>query len=228
VPDNVKRAYRAPRRGQQARDTRRRIVNAAHLLFLQHGYAATTLEDIAIDAGVAVQTVYFHFGNKRTVLKEVMDVASVGDDEPVPLLERDWFDEIRREPDPSRALTAWVASSRAIYERVAPLLRVVRDAAGSDAEMAAQWTTNQDQRLTAHRRLADVLADKGGLRSDLSVERASDIIFALLSPEVFVLLTNERGWTPAEWAQWVDASLADTLLQKRRQRARNLDSFPSG
>jgi AcrR family transcriptional regulator len=223
MPDDVKRGYRPPRRGEQARATRRRIIDAAHLLFLQHGYAATTLQDIAVDAGVAVQTVYFHFGNKRTVLKEVMDVASVGDDEPIPLLERDWFDEIRRAPEPSRALTAWVASSRDIYKRVAPLLRVVRDAAGSDAEMAAQWATNQDQRLTAHRHLADVLADKGGLRPDLSVERAADIIFTLLSPEVFVLLTNERGWTPAEWAQWVDASLADTLLQKRQQRTRSPD-----
>jgi AcrR family transcriptional regulator len=221
MADDVKRrSYRTPRRGEQARATRRKIVNAAQRLFLDNGYAATTLEEIAADAGVAVQTVYFHFGNKRTVLKEVMDVASVGDDEPVPLLERDWFHEIRAEPDPYQALTAWVETSQAIYERVAPLLRVVRDAAGSDAEMAAQWATNQDQRLIAHRRLAEVLADKGGLRPELSVEKAADIIFTLLSPEVFVLLTNDRGWTPAEWRQWVNANLSDTLLRQRAQRPR--------
>jgi AcrR family transcriptional regulator len=221
MADDVKRrSYRTPRRGEQARATRRKIVNAAQRLFLDNGYAATTLEEIAADAGVAVQTVYFHFGNKRTVLKEVMDVASVGDDEPVPLLERDWFHEIRAEPDPYQALTAWVETSQAIYERVAPLLRVVRDAAGSDAEMAAQWATNQDQRLIAHRRLAEVLADKGGLRPELSVEKAADIIFTLLSPEVFVLLTNDRGWTPEEWRQWVNANLSDTLLRQRAQRAR--------
>jgi AcrR family transcriptional regulator len=221
MADDVKRrSYRTPRRGEQARATRRKIVNAAQRLFLDNGYAATTLEEIAADAGVAVQTVYFHFGNKRTVLKEVMDVASVGDDEPVPLLERDWFHEIRAEPDPYQALTAWVETSQAIYERVAPLLRVVRDAAGSDAEMAAQWATNQDQRLIAHRRLAEVLADKGGLRPELSVEKAADIIFTLLSPEVFVLLTNDRGWTPEEWRQWVNANLSDTLLRQRAQRPR--------
>jgi AcrR family transcriptional regulator len=221
MADDVKRrSYRTPRRGEQARATRRKIVNAAQRLFLDNGYAATTLEEIAADAGVAVQTVYFHFGNKRTVLKEVMDVASVGDDEPVPLLERDWFHEIRAEPDPYQALTAWVETSQAIYERVAPLLRVVRDAAGSDAEMAAQWATNQDQRLIAHRRLAEVLADKGGLRPELSVEKAADIIFTLLSPEVFVLLINDRGWTPEEWRQWVNANLSDTLLRQRAQRAR--------
>jgi AcrR family transcriptional regulator len=222
VADEVKRrGYRTPRRGEQARATRRRIVDAARLLFLQNGYAATTLEEIATDAGVAVQTVYFHFGNKRTVLKEVMDVASVGDDEPVPLLQRELFDDIRNESDPYQALSAWVEVSQSIYERVAPLLSVVRDAAGSDVEMAAQWATNRDQRLTAHRHLADLLADKGGLRPDLSVEKAGDIVFTLLSPEVFVLLTNERGWTPDEWRQWVNANLADTLLGKRPPRTRN-------
>jgi AcrR family transcriptional regulator len=221
VADDVKRrGYRTPRRGEQARATRRRIVDAAHLLFLENGYAATTLEEIAGNAGVAVQTVYFHFGNKRTVLKEVMDVASVGDHEPVPLLQREWFDGIQREPDPYRALSGWVEASQSIYERVAPLLRVVRDAAGTDAEMAAQWATNQDQRRTAHRQLVDLLADKGGLRPDISVEKASDIVFTLLSPEVFVLLTNERGWTPTEWRQWVNANLADTLLDNLRPRAR--------
>jgi AcrR family transcriptional regulator len=213
--DAVKRrGYRMPRRGEQARATRRKITDAAYALFVQNGYASTTLEGIAIDAGVAVQTVYFHFGKKRTVLKEVMDLASAGDDEPVPLLERDWAEEIRVEPDPYRALSTWVASSQVIYERVAPLLRVVRDAAGSDAEMAAQWATNQDQRFIAHRHLAGVLASKKGLRPDVSVEKASDILFTLLSPEVFVLLTGERGWTPDEWGRWVSGNLADALLEK--------------
>src|SRR6478672_4353659 len=101
----------ATRRGAQARATRRRIVAAAAELFIENGYPATTLDQIADRAGVAVQTVYFHFGNKRTVLKEAVDVAAVGDDEQVALLERPWLAELRAEPDPRRVVELWMVSS---------------------------------------------------------------------------------------------------------------------
>ena len=104
-------------RAARTRATRRRIVDAAAELFVERGYGVTTLEQIAARAGVAVQTVYFHFGNKRTVLKEAVDVAAVGDDEPVALLERPWLDELRAEPDPRRVVELWVATSTAIYTR---------------------------------------------------------------------------------------------------------------
>src|SRR4051795_3821821 len=99
-------------RAARTRATRRRIVDAAAELFIGHGYGATTLEQVAARAGVAVQTVYFHFGNKRTLLKEAVDVAAVGDDEPVALLERPWLEELRAESDPQRILEGWVAASR--------------------------------------------------------------------------------------------------------------------
>ena len=142
-------------RAARTRATRRRIVDAAAALFVAQGYGTTTLEQIAARAGVAVQTVYFHFGNKRTVLKEAVDVAAVGDDEPVALLERPWWEELRAEPDPRRVLALWMASSRAIYVRIGPIMQVVRDAAVTDPEMAAQWATNEAQRATAFRELAE-------------------------------------------------------------------------
>jgi AcrR family transcriptional regulator len=133
---------------------------------------------------VALQTVYFHFGNKRTVLKEVMDMLAVGDDAPIPLLERPWVQQVRDEPDARRALGIWVRNGRVIFGRVAPMLSVVRDAAGADPEMAEQWRTNQDQRYIAHRTLAEILAAKNALRPGLTVQNAADIIFTLVSPEV--------------------------------------------
>src|SRR3954470_14841928 len=114
-------------RAARTRATRRRIVDAAAALFVAEGYGATTLEQIAARAGVAVQTIYFHFGNKRTVLKEAVDVAAVGDDEPVPLLERPWVQELRAESEPERVLEGWIAASREISERVGGILGVVRD-----------------------------------------------------------------------------------------------------
>src|SRR3954453_2872745 len=136
-------------RGMQARATRRRIVDAGAALFIAHGYAATTLEQIAGRAGVAVQTVYFHFGNKRTVLKQAVDIAAVGDDEPVALLERPWLEQARAESDPERVIALWVRTSREVLTRIAPIMRVVRDAAGADQDMATQWRANEQQRTAA-------------------------------------------------------------------------------
>src|SRR5215207_10336852 len=89
-PKKPDSAVRGPGRAEQARATRRRIIAAAASQFVAHGYGATLLDQVAEQAGVAVQTVYFHFGNKRTLLKEALDVAAVGDDEPVPVMERPW------------------------------------------------------------------------------------------------------------------------------------------
>jgi AcrR family transcriptional regulator len=204
---------RATRRGEQARATRRRIVDAAAALFIENGYPSTTLDQIAEQAGVAVQTVYFHFGNKRTVLKEAVDVAAVGDDEPVPLLDRPWLEQIRVEHDPHQVMALWVRTSRTIFGRIGPIMRVVRDAAAGDPDMADQWATNEQQRDTAHRLLAQLLADRGALKPDISVDDATDIIFALLSIELYLLLTATRGWTPERWERWTTATLGATLLR---------------
>lgn len=200
------------RRADQARATRRRVIEHATTLFQREGYAATTIEQIASAAGVAVQTVYFHFGNKATVLKEVVDMLAAGDDEPVPMLDRPWVREVQETPDARRALALWLANSRLIFTRLAPVMKIVRDAAGSDPEMAAQWRTNVEQRFTAQRTLAQQLADKGALRPGLSVDRAADIIFCLVSHEVYFLSTMDRGWTPAEWERWMFTTLESALL----------------
>ena len=108
MDQNVKRV-----RGAKTRATQRKIVTAATDLFVAEGYHGTTLEQIAVRAGVAVQTVYFHFGNKRSVLKQAVDVAAVGDDEPSGVLERPWLEEARTEPDPRRVLELWMATAAA-------------------------------------------------------------------------------------------------------------------
>jgi AcrR family transcriptional regulator len=212
VDDAVKGRPTRASRADQAVATRRRIVEAAGRFFVRDGYAATTLQQIADEAGVAVQTVYFHFGNKRTVLKELVDVAAVGDDEPVALLDRSWVDELRTAPGGSETVAVWLRTSREIFGRVAPILRIVRDAAGSDPEMAAQWEMNQQQRHTAHRALAEILDAKGALRPGLTVDETADILFALVSLEIYVLLTIERGWAPEKWERWAARTVSDAVL----------------
>jgi AcrR family transcriptional regulator len=212
VDEVVKGPATRASRADQAVATRRRIVEAAGRFFLRDGYAATTLQQIADEAGVAVQTVYFHFGNKRSVLKELVDVVAVGDDQPVALLDRPWVDELRTASGGSETVGLWLGASSKIFGRVAPILRIVRDAAGSDPEMAAQWDVNQKQRHTAHRALAEILDAKGALRPGLTVDEAADILFALISLEIYVLLTVERGWTPERWEHWAARTVADAVL----------------
>ena len=202
---------RARGRGSRAGQTRRRIIDAAAELFIADGYAVTTLESIADRAGVAVQTVYFHFGNKRTVLKEAVDVAAVGDDEPVPLLDRPFFRRLAEERDPHRYISTWLGGSREILTRIAPIMRVVRDAAGADPDMAAQWQTNQQQRATAYQAIVQHLDDLGALKPGLTTDDALDILLALNSIEVFLILT-ERGWTPSKWQTWMTDIITTALL----------------
>jgi AcrR family transcriptional regulator len=201
------------RRAQQARATRQRISGQALELFLRQGYAATTLDQIAASAGVAVQTVYFHFGNKATVLKQIVDMLAVGDEEPVPMLGRPWVQQMREEPDGRRALAIFLAASRAILLRLAPILKIVRDAAGADPEMAALWEAIQQQRLADFAAFTQLLAGKQALRQDLTVQHATDIIFCLVSPEVYLSFTAHRGWTPDQWAQWASYTLTATVLR---------------
>jgi AcrR family transcriptional regulator len=200
------------RRSAQAGATRRRITDAATELFVADGYGVTTLGRIATRAGVAVQTVYFHFGNKSTVLKEALDIAAVGDDEPVPLLDRPWMQELRAEPEPRRVVRLWVRGSRAVIARVAPIMQVVRGAVGTDPDLAAQWATNQAQTATAFGEFARLLDDRGALRPELTVPDAADLAFALLSTEVYLLLTVDRGRSEEEWERWMADVLVRALL----------------
>jgi AcrR family transcriptional regulator len=214
APDDGQRAQPERRlsRAEQARATRRRIIAAAAEHFVAHGYGATLLEQVAEQAGVAVQTVYFHFGNKRTLLKHVMDVAAVGDDEPVPLLERPWLKQIQQETEPRRIIQLWLANSRQILHRVAPLMRVMRGATGTDPELAAQWETNQQQTRTAYTLLAQLLAGRDALKPAIDIDQARDIAFTITNVESYLQFTDVCGWTPGQWQERTAAILTACLL----------------
>ena len=188
-------------------------MHAAHALFVERGYAGTTFQQIADAAGVSVQTVYFHYGNKSELLKQVVDVASVGDEAPVPLLDRPWFAALRSSSDPVAVVRGWVRESGNILDRVAPVLAVVRDAATGDPDMAVQWATNSQQRHRAHGEIVTVLARLDALRPGLSARQATDVTVGLLSPDLFLVLTRECGWTTAQWETWVSDQLTYGLLR---------------
>jgi hypothetical protein len=126
------------------------------------------------------------------------------------MLDRAWLDEARAEQDPQRVIAAWTAYGRDVVSRVGPIMRVVRDAAVVDPEMAAQWAVNEAQTAEAFRVLAEQLEALGALR--VPVAEAVDILCALSGVEMFLLL-SARGWSPERWEQFVVDSLVHALLE---------------
>ncbi|MFG2823837.1 TetR/AcrR family transcriptional regulator [Kitasatospora sp. NPDC048365] len=199
------------RRAEKARETRRRMLEAARELFTEQGYGATTLQDVAGRAGVAVQTIYFTFGNKRTLLKEVVDVVVAGDDEPVPTMERPWFLDALAEPTAEGHLRAHVAGATAVLGRMAEIDEQVRVACATDPEVAALWPTDPDPRLAVQQAAAEVLVGKPGIRPGVTAARAGDLLYGLLSTELYLVLVRDRGWTPKSWERWVFETLRAQL-----------------
>ncbi|AXE84177.1 TetR/AcrR family transcriptional regulator [Streptomyces sp. Go-475] len=202
-------------KGKQSRralETRRRIIEAAGALFVEQGYGATKLQEIADRAGVAVQTIYFVFRNKPSLLKELVDVAIAGDDEPVPTMDRPWFAEILSAPTAESALTALVGATRGTLERVAAITEMVRAAAATNPEIRELWPDRADPRYTVLSTAAKSLTEKPGARATVSADEAADILYAVLSPELFLILTRDRAWPPPKWERWAYDTLRTQLL----------------
>jgi AcrR family transcriptional regulator len=190
-------------RADKARQTRRRMLEAARELFVEHGYGATTMQDIADRAGVAVQTIYFTFGNKRTVLKELADLTIAGDDAPVATMDRPWFRAALAADTADAQLRALVDGAGDILGRIAPIAEVLRTAAATDPEIAGRWQRGDaDPRHTVYATAARALVTKPDARPGVSVEHIADVLFAVLSPELYLVLVRDRGWTPERWARW--------------------------
>jgi AcrR family transcriptional regulator len=211
-PGDRRRRYDGSRRRAAAGQTRRAIVAAARLLFLERGYAATTMPAIAAAAGVALDTLYAAVGPKPALFGHMVEISISGADEPVPALERDYVREIRAESDPRRKLELYARATRLIQERLAPLFRVLRDAAQGDAQLTALWEQISQRRAANMRMLAAELASAGGLRDGVTVEEAADVIWATNSPEFFLLLVHERRWHPDRFESWLAATWIRLLL----------------
>lgn len=214
MSDAVKprRRYDSSRRQEQARENRRAVREVAHRMFLERGYAATTVSAIAAAAGVSVETVYKAFGNKPGLVKAVVDVAIVGDDEPVPMLQRDRVRRMEAEPDPRRKLAMYGEHLAHSAPRRVPLELLVRAAAASDAGAAGVWDQLEAERLTGMTFFARHLDEGGHLRRGVSVEEARDVLSTYNSAEVYELLVIRRGWTPERYGRWVADAMVAALL----------------
>ncbi len=209
-----RRRYDASRRQEQARAQRRRILESARRRFLEDGYVATRLGAVAADAGVSVETIYKAFRNKPGLLKEVFDYSVAGDDEPVPMIERDHAHRMRAEPDPRRKLTMFAEHMSESMPRAAPIFLMARAAASGEPEikkLVSDWRSSQ---LNGLGMLAGHLDEGGHLRQGLDPGRARDLLWTINSTEVYELLVLERGWTRDQYRDFLAQSMIDALLPR--------------
>jgi len=198
-----------PRRRLRAEQTRSRVLDAAAALFIERGYVATTVEAIAARADVAPETVYSRFGNKRTLLATVIDVSIAGNQ---PLLEQEWVRAMREEADPHERVRTLARQGRGILERRHALDEVIRGAATSDPDLAALRDRNNAQRRAGQRELLAIVAGSRGLRPELDLEAAADILYAIGSPDTYRLLVLDRGWSAARFEGWYADAIERLLL----------------
>jgi len=214
MPDPVKtrRAYSSPRRQEQAAATRRAIVDAARELFDRDGYPATTMDAVAVAAGVSLKTVYLVFSTKSGLLRAVWDVQLKGDQDDAPLAARPWFVELLEEPSAEKQLRLVAHNSRVVKERIGRMLGVIRDAAPTDPDASALWELIQSDFYENQQAIVKSIAKKKALKRGLDVKRATDLLWTLNHPDVWLLLVGRRGWTPDEFERWwADTAIAQLL-----------------
>jgi AcrR family transcriptional regulator len=205
MPEPVKRDQ------ARTRLARRAVVGAARTLFLERGYAGTTIEAISEHADVPSPTVYRLFSSKLGILKALLDTSIAGDDQPVAVQERPDVASLFTESDPATLLAGFAAVTTAINQRTNDVYRVLVSAAGSDSGAAELLGEVRQQRGRGQGRIARALARAGALQAGLRERDAADVIHALMSPEVYRLLVGERGWAPERYQQWLTTTLTQQL-----------------
>jgi len=208
----TKRRYNSTRRKAQARETRLKIIEAARKLFTVYGYSGATIEAIAQEAGVAPETIYAVFGNKRTILARLIDVSVGGDDERIPLLKRPGPQSVLQEHDLRQQLQMFAEDISTILERVSPIFEIMRLAAKTEQDIADLLQNLLEERLHNMEALVQSLSKHGPLREGLVEAEAAETIWTLTSPEVFRLLTVDRGWSRGQYSQWLADALTRLLL----------------
>jgi len=202
-------------RARHAAETRGRIAAAAARLFLRRGYAATSMNAIAAEAGVAVQTVYASMRTKRDILEAVIQSTVRGEEDEVSVVEQARWREMEAEADPREKLAMFARIHREICEREAELFAVLETAAAVDREIAPLLRDKERFRYEDQARVPRSLRRQRQLRSGLSTREASDIIWALASESVYLALVRERGWRVEQYEAWLIDQLAAALLPAR-------------
>jgi AcrR family transcriptional regulator len=211
-PPKSKRAYHSPRREEQARATRKAILDAAGRLFQRDGYVATSMAAIAEEAGVSLKTVYVVFETKSGLFRALWHRSLRRGDEETPVADQEWFREVLEAPDPTQVLRLNARNSRQVKERIAPLGSVLLSGAAADPEIEALSTRIWVEFYENQREVVKELHRRKALKAGLTVKRAADILWTLNHPRVYLLLREERGWSPDDYERWFADISCEQLL----------------
>ena len=208
-----KRAYDSSGRQVQADETRRRILEAARELFMERGYAGATAEAIAAEAGVAAQTIYAIFKNKKKLFVSLMNVSpATGVEDLTPLPERASVQAVSQEHDQRRQLKMFAEVVASNLDQVAAVSEIMADAAKTEPDFARILQKLNKQRLDHMMLAVQQVAANGPFRENMDEIYARDTVWTLTSPEVFLLLTRDRSWSKEKYAQWLAEMLTRALL----------------
>ena len=196
ISDPGRRRYESPLRAAHAEQTKAAVLADATRLFTERGWNGTAMRDVARAAHVSIETVYANFGSKAELLKQVLDVAVVGDTAPVPLADRDYFHRLGEGTAAERA-EATARFLATMHQRTAYLWRVLNQAAGGDSQLSQLLAESRVDERESVRQGVLALAQRAVPDEDV------DALFAILSTEVFLLLTEARGWTVPQYQAWV-------------------------
>lgn len=213
MPEAVKkRAYDTSRRRAAAAETRREVLRAARLLFAAHGYAGTSVAEVARRAGVAVDTVYASVGRKPQLLLAVHDMVLAGGDDPVPVEQRAYVQLIRAAPTAREKITHYAQALARILPETAPLLTSLRRAGETDAACRIAYDGLMERRAANMRLFTADLRATGELRDDLDDDVVSDLIWSMNGPE-FYELWSSRGRPDRDYARLLVEVWTRTLLR---------------
>jgi AcrR family transcriptional regulator len=209
-----RRKYDNRRRRADAQARQRRIVDAATSLFVEHGFGATSIDQIATAADVSSPTIYATYGSKAGVLAAAIEVALAGDDDGIPVLNRAPTLTGTSGEHGAARFAAYAKFIRTLNERVAPLIRVMEQAASSDPALEE---LRSGLRVTLHADCSHWIDQLGAkaLRPGLSATHAVDMTATIISPYVYSMLTVDGAMTPDDYEQWLAHALPHLLLKPR-------------
>jgi AcrR family transcriptional regulator len=214
APARVKRAYDSPLRRERAEATRLAIAGAAARLFAEHGYAATSIEEIAAAAGVGRATVFSSFRGKPELLEAAYRLTVRGPaDANTPLGRQARSRRISAEPDPYKLLAGYAGVMVEVARRLAPLYEAVRAAAHAQPEARELWHLITEERRTAARGIVRRLAERDALLDNLDRQSAGDILWVLNDPALYQLLVVQRRWTQRRFRSWLTHTMQTQLLE---------------
>lgn len=215
VSDEVKGVYRSEVRQAAAAANRAAVRDAATTLFVEHGYAATTVREIARVAGVSVRTVFNGFPNgKAQIFDEALDFALGGDDSRVPLADRPLTSDVFTDSGPADVIQRLADGAAEIYERAGGLITTYMESSGADPHMRRHAELGEAEAGAIMARVARQLGAQGALRPGLSTRRAGQMLLALCSPTLHHLLRRRSRWSAASYRRWLVRQLAAAVLRE--------------